>query len=199
MAGRSATRGSSTRNSLPRRGPSLCASMRPPCSSIICLASAKPIPSPLCACELDSPLTNMSKMFGNISGDIPRPVSRTLATTIAPSIAPETKIFPPGFVNLIALSMILPTTCMSLVSSPLTGSGSPGRSTRISCSTASASGLAASIACRRVARRSSVSRRISSAPRVIRDTSKRSSSSRAMCASWRSIMRRASAAPGFKS
>ena len=69
-------------NSLPSPGPSLRASIEPPCSSVSRLASASPMPSPPWArSAVVSPWVNSSKTRESSASVMPMPVSVTVIAT----------------------------------------------------------------------------------------------------------------------
>ena len=127
------------------------------------------------------------------------PVSVTVMTAWPPSRDTRSAIRPPGSVNLAALCRMLPTTCTSRVLSPSTVSGSSGSSMASSCRRASMAGRAVSTARATIAPTSTGSRCSVIMPRVMRDTSSRSSIRRTRCSTWRSMMSRAEARCGSAS
>jgi len=88
---------------------------------------------------------------------------------------------PPGSVYLAALRTRFPTTCSRRVVSAWSGSGSPVRWACRVWFFASSSGRVVSRAWRTASPRSTGSQRSSTLPRVMRDTSSRSSTRRTRC------------------
>ena len=97
----------------------------------------------------------------------------------------------PGAVYFAALVSRLENTCASRTGSASTQIGAAGMvDARSTAPPPRPAGRHVSSACRSTPRSVSVSLRSSSLPRVMRETSSRSSTSRTICATWRSIMSR---------
>ena len=109
-----------------------------------------------------------------------------------PRAARRSAMRPPGSVYFAALLSRFENTCARRVASPSTGSGSRGSATSSAWPRASMNGRAVSTrVCARTSRSSTRSCRSASLPVVMRDTSSRSSTSRTIWRSWRSIISRA--------
>ena len=129
-----------------------------------------------------------SNIFGRNDASIPRPVSVTVASASAPSRPSVMPIAPASGVNLAALSSRLEKTCSRRAASPLTITGSGGRSrVKRSCFACSA-GCTVSIACAMTSRRSTGATCRAILPWVTRDTSSRSFTMRVSCAICRCII-----------
>ncbi len=153
--------------------------------------SASPMPSPLRMRSGDSSTwTKRSQTCASLSGEMPMPLSRTRITTSAIVFSPVISMRPPGSVYLAALRMMFSRICCSLTRSATTCKGSRGSCTTTSCLPISSWPWQDSMALRTSCVASSVSRRSSIAPRVMREMSSRSSTRRVICATWRSMVSR---------
>ena len=179
----------------PRPTPSLAATISPPCSSTRRRASARPMPSPLRAFSAcGSTCVNMPNTRASISGARPTPLSATSTNALSPSARSRSASVPPCGVYLAALLSRLLMTCASRVASAFTNSGASPDSNANLWRPASITGWLSSIACCAISRRSTSPRRNSILPRLMRETSIRSSINRTRWASWRSIIARTCAA-----
>ena len=139
-----------------------------------------------------APARTARRRASGIPAAMPMPLSRTaIVAHRRPRRRRCSSIRPPSGVYLAALLSRLPITCASRTASPLTRSGSSGTldddaRARARRSPAGWSRPPASRA--RRGRAGSSFRSI--LPRVMRDTSSRSSTSRVMCCTWRSISSR---------
>ena len=178
--------------------PWLCASILPPCISTSRRASASPIPSPLCdrspAC---APCANRSNTRGSISSEMPMPLSVTVIVTSplgraasAGLSAAERRIVPGVGVNFIALCTTFDMIWTNRVGSTSTTQGASGRSTIRLRPAWSIDARCASIALCTSSPTAVGTRRRTIFPEVMRDTSSRSSMSRTMWATCRSIIAR---------
>ncbi len=175
-------------NSLPRPGPSLRASTVPPCMVTRLRTSVRPMPSPPCAWRLErSTWVNISKTEPSRSAGMPMPLSRTETTARLPSFRRLMPICPPGRVYFAELLRRLAKTWVSRTLSPCTMIGSGGRSTVSWCPAASSAGRLVSMAECSTNARSTGSRWTSMRPRVMRETSSKSSTSLTRWLIWRSI------------
>ncbi len=123
---------------------------------------------------------NRPKTSSSISGAIPMPLSRTRMMTRSSSVSAWTSIRPPVSVYFTAFVSRLFSTCSSRKGSAQIRTASSGIATRSSCCLASRSGRIVSSERRMIAERSTGSFRSWILPRVIRETSSRSSTRRAM-------------------
>ena len=181
----------------PRPMPSLSTAIVPPWSSTRFLAIARPRPRPpLARCSACSPWTKRSKMRGASSAVMPTPSSSTRRTALSPSRPSSIAIRCSARENLTALVIRLQTTWVSRTASPWTQTGVSGPFTsgcrRRPRSTGSVSSSARVI----TSRRSTRSRRSTTFPDAMRETSSRSSTMRERCATWRSMMPRSRALAG---
>ncbi len=121
-------------------------------------------------------------------------VSVTVSSACEPTRRQPTPIWPPGSVYFAAfvnrLAMIWPRRAASPVTTRPRGT-----STVSKCLRPSIAGLVISIALATISARSSRSRLSCTFPRVIRDTSSRSSTSDTRCLTWRSMIVRSRSAP----
>ena len=183
-------------NSLPLPGPSLRAVAVPPWSWTRLFTSASPRPRPPSfRSVLRWPCTKMSKMRGSRSGAIPTPLSLTVTTTSPPSAVARTATSPPGSVYRAAFVSRLATTCASRTTSPSTRSPPAGTSIVRRCRRCSSRSLAISTAFAIATAISTGSLRRTILPRVIFDTSSRSSTSRTRWPTWRSMISRSRIPP----
>ena len=185
-----ATSGSRTTNSLPLPSPSLWASTVPPCISTRFFTSVRPMPSPPCdRVAAWSTCTNRSKTAGqHVGGDPDAGVPHPQAPPRRRPVPAVSQMRPPGSVYLAALVSRLPTTWASRTGSASRGSDSAGRRHVKSWPWASMSGWTVSTARATTAASSTRSLRSSILPRMIRETSSRSSTSRTRCCTCRSII-----------
>ena len=130
----------------------------------------------------------MSKMVEMERVSRPMPLSRTRTTASSSSCFTSSSMRPPGSVYLAALCSRLPTTWASRAASPSTGSGASVTRTSSAWRRDSMNGRTVSSASRTASRRSMRALRTANLPVVMRETSSRSSTSRTICRSWRSIM-----------
>ena len=88
-------------------------SMRPPCSSTMPFASARPIPRPPAACPVrNAPARTCRRPSADRSGAMPMPLSSTLIDQlVAIAAARRTRIVPPGSVYFAALVSRFDSTC----------------------------------------------------------------------------------------
>ena len=163
----------------PLPSPSLRASTVPSCISTRFFTRVRPMPSPPCAfVEAWSTCTNNSKMWGSMSGAMPMPLSRTRSTASSPSRSAVSQMRPFASVYLAALVRRLPTTWASRTGSASRSRDSFGSRTLKSWPCASTSGCTVSTARATTVASSMRSLRSSILPRMTRDTSSRSSTSR---------------------
>ena len=137
--------------------------------------------------------TNRSKTRGSISGAMPMPVSRTrdARTSLAVALRADRRCGRRVGVYLAALVSRFATTCASRVGSPSTDQARAARRPSGGASRCSSSGLAISIALRDDLGELDAARvRSSILPRVMRETSSRSSTRRTRCSTWRSMTAR---------
>ncbi len=190
--GRSSSPAARTVKVLPVPGPSLSAVTVPPCISTRPLTSARPMPSPPVARSmLRSTWENMSKMRGSDSAGMPIPSSRTETKTSSARRSAASQMCPPRRVYLALLVSRLPRTCASRVRSASSEHGLArqrdgervpgGVDERPGC----LHGTADHVGQQHPLRRSSI------LSRLMREISSRSSISRTMCPSCRSIISRA--------
>ena len=152
------------------------------------------MPSPPCErASVRSTCVNGSKMLARNSGGMPTPESRMRNTTSSPSRAADSEMRPPFGVYFAALLTRFERICATRAKSPLSCSGSAGSCSDSVCRCASMFGLLVSIAAAMTCATSTVSILSSILPRVMRDTSSRSSTSRTSCFNWRAISSRAQA------
>ena len=125
------------------------------------------------------------------SAGMPMPSSLTVNTADPPSRATRRTMRPPGSMNLVALCRMLPTICTRRVRSPSIVNGSSASSRTSSCRLASIAGREISMARATIALAGTGSRCSVIIPRVMRETSSRSSIRMTRCSTWRSMMSRA--------
>ena len=118
---------------------------------------------------------------------MPTPVSLTVTTTLSCSRRAVTVIRPPGSVYLAALLSRFEKTCARRTGSASRPSGSAGSATSSVWFAASISGRLVSTAAAITSARSTLTLRKSILPRVMRETSIRSSISRTMWSTCRSM------------
>ena len=181
--------GRCTTNSLPWPSPALRASTWPPCIPTRLRTTVSPMPSPPRARSSDaSPCAKRSKTKGRKSAAMPIPVSRTRIATPSPSRSAVSQMEPPRGVYLAALLSRLPTTCASRAGSASRRTGSPGSETVKAWPRASMLARTISTACSTTVDSRTSSLRSVIFPCVMRDTSSRSSTSRARCRTCRSAI-----------
>jgi hypothetical protein len=185
---RTGRRGRRTVKVAPCPRPGLSAVTRPAWSSTRCRTMASPSPSPLARLEmLASDWRNRSKTCGRNSGVIPSPVSLTTISTLESTRSRRISTRPPRGVNLIPFATRFHTTCWRRAGSPETGPACESRTEWTRTPLASAIGLsdsrADSIAV--AGMRGWTSSRI--VPVMMRETSRRSSMTRACARAFRSI------------
>ena len=157
--------------------------MLPPRISPNVLTSVKPIPSPPCDCaSVRSSWENRSKIRGNISGEIPMPSSRIRMTASSPSMRARSQICPRSGVYLAALFSRLAMIWASRTGSTSNHTGSSGSDSINSCLRAAINARLLSTACSMIAASSMASLRSPIFPWRMRDASRRSSTSRIICA-----------------
>ena len=182
--------GRCTTNSLPRPGPSLYASTLPPCIATMPRTSARPMPRPpsersieLVTCE------NISNTRVSEAASRPMPSSLTWIAISSPAGREvQRRMWPPRSVYFAALFSRLPSTWARRTGSASTQTGDGGSSSCNECERASIAGREVSTAAAITPASATRSRRSTSVPRVMRDTSSRSSSSSAMWFTWRSMI-----------
>ncbi len=184
--------GSTMLNFAPFPGPSLVTSTRPWCSSTSRWTTVSPTPRPprLRSSER-SPCEKSSNTLGSSSRSMPMPLSRTSSRTSPSAACALRTMLPPSGVYLAELFSRLAITCASRAKSPTIHTGEAGRSSSSLWPRASISGRAVSTACEITFSSSRVSLRMVILPCVMRDTSSSSSTSCAMCVTWRSTTSRA--------
>ena len=175
-------------------GPSLRASTVPPCISTRLLTRVRPMPSP--PCERSSESVDLGEQLED-----PRQHARRRCRCRCrapgrpprrPRDRPSSQIWPPGSVYLAALFSRLQSTCSSRVGSASSRIGSAGRRDgQLVAAAARSAGGASRRRWPTTAASSTGSLRSSILPRLIRETSSRSSTSRAMCCTCRSAIDRA--------
>src|SRR5690606_11228214 len=140
-------RGSRTVKRAPRPGPSLAASIAPPCSSTRSRAIERPSPRPpwrrvlpLSACQ------KRSKTCGRSPGSIPSPVSVTVSNASVSLTDSRASTTLPRPLNFTAFVSKFQTTCWRRVASPCTSHAPSSSSTRSSVPAASATGRTTSAA-----------------------------------------------------
>ena len=161
----------------------------PPCSATRLRTSVRPMPRPPCVRRFDRvTCVNMSNTEREVFAiDADAVVAHRDDDASGPS-CDGTSIWPPGSVYLAALFSRLANTCVSRTASPSTMSGSSARSTVSAWSAASISGrLVSTAVCQNVGRAPPAPAATSISPRVMRETSSRSSTSRTRWPAWRSI------------
>ena len=184
--------GRNTRNSLPRPRPSLRASTLPPCSSTsdrtIDEAEAE---AALRTVERLPLLDEQVEHPGQHRGRMPMPVSRTAdARALALAPARDRDRDRSRGVYFAALVSRFANTCASRSGSPST-TRPGGTSTARRCARCSSSGLASSIALLDHLREvDPAGARATTIPRVMRETSSRSSTRRTTCSTCRSMIAR---------
>ena len=173
-------------NSLPRPSPALCADTDPPCSSTRLRTMVSPRPRPPCATgRASAPAARTCSNTRSImSGAIPAPSSRTLTSTCPPLARGANGDRRPGSLYLAAFVSRLKTTCARRSGSALDGESAPRHPFDADPVRALLEQRARHLHRRAGPRRRSpcVRRRSSILPRVIRDTSSRSSTRRVRCA-----------------
>ena len=109
-----ATSGSRTMNSLPRAGPALRASTRPPCIATRLRTSVRPMPRPPCARRLErSTCVNMSNTESSWSGgDADAVVAHGDDGARRPRVVTVTPMWPPALVYFAALFSRFANTCV---------------------------------------------------------------------------------------
>ena len=142
------------------------------------------MPSPPCGrCCAWRPCLNRSNAERSKSASMPTPLSFTAMTTSPFSRRALTATCPPSGVYLAALWSRFCSTWMRRFSSPSTASGSPGASsTETACRRGSSHCIELSTAARTTPRTSRSCLFSTTAERVMRDTSSRSSIRRVICA-----------------
>jgi len=130
---------------------------------------------------------NISKIRSSASFGMPAPSSRTSTTTLASSTRAASSTRPPSAVNLLALVSRLHSTCATRSRSASSQGVGSGSDTPRCWARPSNSGCVVSCAEATISASGVGARRNCSLPLVMRETSSRSSSSRAMWPTWRSM------------
>ena len=196
--GASGCSGRRTTNSLPWPGPALRASTVPPCSSTSRFTSVRPMPRP--PCERSSDCVDLREhvehLLQHVRRDADAGVAHRELDARRLAAARSAVMRPPGGVYLAALLSRLQITCDEARRDRTdSGSASAGRSS-VSLWPPRLDQRRRRSPARRCTSdaRSTRSWRSSMRPRLMRDTSSRSSIRRTICATWRSIIARAQAA-----
>ncbi len=134
-------------NVLPRPGPGLLAVSVPPCISTSCRARPRPRPRPPRVRSSEaSAWVNISNIRGSTSGAMPMPRSATRMTTSLPETTASRSMRPPGGEYLLALLSRLPRLCVRRAASTSMYTGCRGTLISSCCPAMSIAGRQASTA-----------------------------------------------------